>query len=246
MVTRTDAELRWERTAASSGIIFVVLVVVSLFLAPLAPPVGAQITDIMRYYSDHRAGVVAANYMTGLAVVLFLWFLGSLRAALARAEGGVSRLTAVAFGAGIIALAFQALAAIVAGAIVARATVPTTAFHGLAGGSDLMGMFSDLTTSSLAFTAFPVLAFLAAASLVMLRSGVFPRWLGIFGFVAAFIQLLSSFALFVSSGPLSSNGIVGMLSLITFLLWVLAVSVLLVRMAGRAQVQPAATGRTAR
>jgi hypothetical protein len=36
-----------------------------------------------------------------LSVAFFLWFLGSLRAVLRRAEGGVGRLSAVAYGGGL-------------------------------------------------------------------------------------------------------------------------------------------------
>jgi hypothetical protein len=40
------------------------------------------------FFAEHRTTLLAAEYLVGLASVLMVWFWGTLRSALARAEGG--------------------------------------------------------------------------------------------------------------------------------------------------------------
>lgn len=88
---------RWDYV---SGILFVVLFVVGFLLTGDSGDSPAETT---RFYTDsgNQAKLFAAYFMFLAAMLAFLWFLGTLRSELYRAEGGNAPLTAVAFASGI-------------------------------------------------------------------------------------------------------------------------------------------------
>src|SRR5690349_6410261 len=86
---------------AATGILAVVLLLVSTFMVPTQPKIDDSAASVQAYFTDHASVVRAAAYVGGLALALFFWFLGSLRAYLARVEGGAGRLTAIVFGAAV-------------------------------------------------------------------------------------------------------------------------------------------------
>jgi len=94
------------------GFVFAILVVIASFLTNDSPDSNASDETIRAYYLDggNRDGEIVAFFLIGLAALCFLQFLGSLRGALARAEGEPSRITtaAIASGAAFISLAVAA------------------------------------------------------------------------------------------------------------------------------------------
>jgi hypothetical protein len=111
---------RFARYAAASGILAVLLVVGSFLglILPNAPDLDAPGTDWAAYFTDHQSRIQVGVIVLGVGLFFFIWFLGSLRTALARAEGGEGRLASVAFGGGIVAVATLLVAAS-AGAVAA-------------------------------------------------------------------------------------------------------------------------------
>jgi hypothetical protein len=101
-------ERQWERVGAASGIGFVALLLVSVFVAPSPPHIDASTAKILTYYSDHRTALLTGAMLGGLAGIFFLWFLGHLRHVLQRAEGGVEALSPIVFASGVatVAIAF--------------------------------------------------------------------------------------------------------------------------------------------
>ena len=68
-------DAKWERLGAATGILFVVLLVVSVFMVPTPPDINASPGTISAFYSDHRTAILVSAYIGGLAVPVFLWFL---------------------------------------------------------------------------------------------------------------------------------------------------------------------------
>jgi hypothetical protein len=94
---------RLERWAPLSGIGFVVLWIVGFFVAVSdSPDFAASPAENLEYYVDHKSDVILGVIVSVLALVLLLWFVGCLRAALVGAEGGVARVAATGFAGGII------------------------------------------------------------------------------------------------------------------------------------------------
>ena len=78
-----DRSLMWERAGAASGIAFVAFLLASFVVIPEAPPaLNDPIAEIRSFFVDHSSAFQASAYLTGLAGFFFLWFLGSLGAAL--------------------------------------------------------------------------------------------------------------------------------------------------------------------
>lgn len=144
-----------------------------------------------------------------VSLVFLVWFLSSLRRTLLAAEGGDGRLTAVAFGGGLITtallmagFALNALAALRAdedGTIAAEVAVVLQD-----GSSILQGLAATMA----------MVVLLAATAIVTLRFRALPIWLGWASVVLAIIGLI---------GPIS------WIVLLLFPLWVLATSIVLYR-----------------
>src|SRR5438045_5196034 len=84
------SDARWERFGAATGIAFVALLVVSFAIIPDKPPeLDDPILKIRSFYVANSSAWQANVYLTGLAAFFFIWFLGTLRTALERAEASV-------------------------------------------------------------------------------------------------------------------------------------------------------------
>jgi hypothetical protein len=88
---------RWDYV---SGILFVVLYLVAFMLSDDAGNTPAEVTS---FYTDsgNQTKQFAAFFIFLAAMLAFLWFLGTLRGELFRAEGADAPLTAVGFASGI-------------------------------------------------------------------------------------------------------------------------------------------------
>ena len=100
------------RWVPATGIVFAVLVVAAALLTGDSPGEGASDAEWVAHYEDgdNQTKQEISFVLIGLAGLCFLQFLGSLRGALARAEGEPARITtaAVASGSVFIALALTA------------------------------------------------------------------------------------------------------------------------------------------
>jgi hypothetical protein len=149
-----------------------------------------------------------------LAALSLLWFLGSLRSVLRRAEGETGRVSAIAFGAGLVlaglVLVKNAAAMAPAGSI---AFSEETRELDAASFRQFNALFHLLVYQELIAGA----ALIAFTSVVVLRTGVLPRWAGLVGFLVAFATAV----LFWQED----------IPLLLLLLWVLVLSALVLRTA---------------
>jgi hypothetical protein len=211
---------RWERLAAATGIVFVFLTLLALIIG--AGP-GAD-EDIVPYFVENRQRELAQTFLAGLASIFFLWFLGSIRSYLGAAEGGTGRLSAVAFAGGIVTIVI----------LLFSLTVNTALADGMAQNADpgTSRAFYALVIQASDLTFFPVVAFTGASALVILRTKALPAWLGWLGIVVAVLSLSRGTAFFVEVGPFSSAGMLENVGIMAFMLWLLLMSILLVRRVG--------------
>jgi hypothetical protein len=133
----------------ATGIVFVVLLAITLILAGegVDPKDGAE--EVLSYYSDNEDEVRISGFLGGLAVVFFLFFAGWLRRLLREAEGPGGWLSAVSFAGGIVFA--------VAGGVASTLKIAYNYFIPFAVG------FST---------------FLLAAGISAVRHGALPGWLG--------------------------------------------------------------------
>lgn len=213
---------RWERAAALGGFVFAVLATIWALLAAGAPKMDASTNDITSYYDDHghRVKIGIATLLLTLAALFLIWFLGSLRTALRRAEGGDARVTGVVFGAGV------ALAAVVLVQASVYAAPAEARQHGGTGfqlDPDTVRVIGGATWWLIAQEAALAGLLTAAISMVILRTAVFPIWFGWVGLVVALFNLLSIFLAGVAL-PL-------------FLAWLLVLSLFVWRPGAAAEIQ---------
>jgi hypothetical protein len=185
-----------------SGIIFVALIVISIFIGS-TPASDASAGTVLAYYRAHKAESNVTALLIGLGVIAGLFFFAYLREYL-RQDRASRWLASAAFG-GVVVFALGG--AISAGAFLSLGDAPQAMAPGTAQTMNLVQ--SDLT-NSLIQVGLAVL-YLATA-VVILRSRLLPAWLGwasaALGLVAA--SLILSFVAFIGTG-----------------LWVIVVAILL-------------------
>jgi hypothetical protein len=202
-----------------AGIVFVVLFVVGFFLFDL-PSGDDSAREITSFYNDSgdRAQLIISGYLLVLAGVFFLWFLASLRNRLLAAEGEPARLSVIAFASGVVFVAMLMVAAAAFVTVAGDITFGDEKFVSLEGARLLPELGYPILLIGGMFAA---IAMIDAASVLIVRTGVLPRWIGYFGFVAAVALLFAVF----------------FVPMIFLLLWVLFVSVAMIR--SQAPITPA-------
>jgi hypothetical protein len=187
-------ETRWERWGAASGFGAILTGAAAMIFERGALSASDPVAQIVAHYTDNGAALRAQALMFVIGAGFFLWFAGSLRTFLGRAEGGTGRLSMVAYGAGVtstvvtlVALAFQ----------VGLASAARDAGQpALVGTMDALFVIANL----------PLAAMLIAVAIVTLRTAAFPAWLGWLSVVAALAQLVPVLGIALDGGPLAADG----------------------------------------
>jgi hypothetical protein len=216
---------RWERIGAAGGIVFVVLQMTAQALMQVGgaePPFDAPAHTIVAFFLARDSQLFAlGEYLSTLSLIPFLWFLGSLWSALRRSEGEPAWLSLVAVASGLMVVA----------------TVSTGIGWSLAVFRRDEGLDPQLARllfdqGNLAFAnIWVMLASLSLATgVVSIRTGALPGWLGWTGVLVA-VGLLAARAAWASSGLV-------FLPFIFCYLWLLALSIVLIRGASAGQLAP--------
>jgi hypothetical protein len=217
----TVDDSKWERWGALGGILFVVLVAVSAFLPGSPPKPSDSTAKIVKFVADNGGALRWAAFIGALAVVPLFWWLGSVWRVMRRGEGGTPRLAVGALGGAIFAAVMATLAGILLAVlpIVGVRIIPHQEIR-----------FFFILSSNIGFaTEFGVAVFVGAFSLVIMRSRVLPPMLGWLGALLALITLVGGATVATTRDAIFDVAFVGFLG---FLIWVLAVSILMLRGAG--------------
>ncbi|HEX2069292.1 MAG TPA: hypothetical protein VHH54_03720, partial [Actinomycetota bacterium] len=180
--------------------------------------------QIQGYFREHRDGLLVAGYLTGLAVAFALWFTGSLRSHLMRAEGGTGRMASVAFGGGLVAGTIALIGTAMTSALalsVAQSAVP--------GSQAVTRALFDLGNMAFSLAWFPIAVLVGATALVSSRTGALPTWHGRISGVLSIALIVAAASTFVESGMLAAGGAFGYAMFLLFVAWVLVTSVLVMQ-----------------
>ena len=213
---------RWEKLAAGTGIGFVVAFVAGFVIAPSPPKLSDDATTIAEYFVHNQNAILVGSVLSaGVGGVMLLWWLGSLRLFLRRRESDGGRLSAVAFGSGLVALAtvtqFFAL----------RATL-AFGLGGVVDPSVSKGIYAAAYTID-ALNVFSVGALLVAASISAFRSGAFPRWLAWFGLLAGVSRWFTGLDVVLKESILGDEGAIGLIAFLAVMVWIVAASIVMIR-----------------
>lgn len=170
----------WELVGAATGVVGVVLTAISASLGdPYRSGLDPDPTDpsssiaqaLLKVRSGARTGVVL-----GLAgAFLLIWFVAYLRAHLARYEGSTGWMSTAAHGGGVVAVAL-----LLCGHSITLAATEITEYGGDA---VVAKVFLTHGWNYFYVVSPPIMALVAAASVVALRFGGLPRWLAILGLI---------------------------------------------------------------
>jgi hypothetical protein len=200
-------------------------IVVGLGGAALERPWPTTGADFTAFLAQNRAAIVGQSlfFMVGAAINLF--FLGSLRSFLARAEGGGAPLTHVAFGAGVLWAGLN----IVGQAPQILLTLPSQAQLD----PTLARVLADLCFVMLNIANLPLGMMFAATAVVSLKTRVLPTWLGLLAAVAAAAAFALTFAVAQASGPLAPQGWLTLALYPSSVIWLLPGAVMMIRRIGQ-------------
>ena len=211
---------RWERLAPLTGVLAVVLWVLGAMMMFKDDPGTDSPAQIASHFAEHDVRLLVGAFIFMVGAAAFLWFVGTLRVALARGEEGLGRVAGIAFAGGVAtaAMIFAVAAPIAAGAQQAenedRAPSPEAA-----------DALWHLSTGFFIAAEVAAIVLVVATALAILRTGALPRWL-------AWVSLV--LGLWLIAAPVGWLGL-----LFGFPLWTLLVSVLLFMRAGNADTTPA-------
>jgi hypothetical protein len=215
----------YARYGAATGILAVVLVAVGfLVFSTDIPDADASAQQWQSFFVDHQDRAQTGLTIAGIGLFFFIWFLGSLRDAIAAAEVGTGRLASIAYGGGLVATA--ALVAGITGYLAA-------AFHPQGVDPGVTRALSDFGTLVAAPASAGFTALFAATAVAGYRHGALPAPVAGISALAAIGQLFAYPTGVTDSGAFAPDGVLGLLvPFVTFVVGLLAISGTLVSRAG--------------
>jgi hypothetical protein len=203
------------REGGLAGIVFVALTVLwaIVFATAGRPSYNSADDAVTEFWSDsgNRRLLLLADIAVGLAGVALLWFLGSFRVVLRRAEGEPARLATIAFVGGVVLSALLFVKNAIEGGIALALEFE----QGFTLDPDVYRALNAVFLGLLIHEGFAAAVLVGAASLLVLRTRAFPRWLGWTGLAIALLALLS--------------WLIPGVPLVLVLAWILVASVLMLR-----------------
>jgi hypothetical protein len=161
---------KWARIGSLSGVPFVLLVLGSMSVGGGFPENSESPAKVIAFYEAHKMGQQWSASLTGAAVVVGLYFFGSLRAYLRRSPSGED-LAAIAFAGAVL---FAAAGCVNAGLQWSLAAVPDQLTPAAAQALNVLGK-DNLATG---FYGAGLATLMLFYGIAMLRTRLLPAWLG--------------------------------------------------------------------
>jgi uncharacterized protein DUF4386 len=207
----------WDRSGASSGIVFVVLFVIGFLIIGNFPDVGDSADKTVGYFTGHHGRILTAATLFGVASIFFIWFIATLAAVLRRADE--PRLASTAYGGGIVFLTILSADVILFAGL--TFSIAKTA------DADVTRALYSLHWPLSVLLVFPVATLVFATSLAGLRTAVLPDWLSWLGLLAT-IVFLAGGTTWSDDGFWAPDGVYqSYVTVIVFLAWVFMTSAVL-------------------
>jgi hypothetical protein len=226
------SEDAWPKLGASAGLAAALFLILTFILGPNGSPPGFNDTpeEVQSFIRDNHGELQATAALSFAALSAFLWFLGSVFFRL-RADEPAARLSAVALAGGVT---------LATGGLVGTAAAAASVYHAQVLDPGSVTALWDLSIFGFLFflVGFSVLA--AATGVLALRSGSLPGLLGWYsllaGIYAFVVGLVGSFSETGAFSP--SDGALGLIGLLLFIIWLLAMGATLVSKPGGGETAP--------
>jgi Domain of unknown function (DUF4386) len=228
------SEDAWPKVGASAGIVTAVLLILGFVFGPSGSPPGFNDSaQEVQSFIRNNHGELQAQVALGLATLAaFAWFLGSVFYRLRAAERD-ARLSAVALAGGLV---------LIIGAAIGISAQAAAVYHADSLDANTVRGLWDLSVFGFLFftVGFAVLA--AASGALAIRTNVLPGWLCVYTVLAAvYAFVVGVVGSFSETGAFSpSDGVLGLIAFLVFIVWLLAMGVTLVREPRMTQARPEA------
>jgi hypothetical protein len=170
------------RGAAIAGVLFSILLTISLGLTRYAVPTDPGVPGVWMTDPDRRNAVQFALDLVPFAGIAFLWFIGVLRTRLGELEDQF--FTTVFLASGLLFVACMFVAAAVMTALIESVTTGNvdseTYYFGRHVGDALLNLFAMKMAG----------VFMISACTIGLRTAIFPRWVVFSGYACALVLLV--------------------------------------------------------
>lgn len=217
------SEDAWPKVGASFGIVAAVLLILTFVFGPSdSPPgFGDSAAEVQTYVQENRGDLQTAIALQFAAIVAFAWFLGSVFYRLRGAEPS-ARLSAAALVGGVL---------VAVGGMVGSAAGAAAVYHvGTLGADSVLALWDMSLFAYLFFlVGFAVLA--GATGALGIRAKAVPDLLCYYSVIAAvYVFVVGLVGTFSETGAFSpSDGALGLIALLGFIVWLLAMGATLVR-----------------
>jgi hypothetical protein len=193
---------RWERLAPLTGVVFVVIVVVSFSIGGSTPEEDDPANKVQAFYVAHHDKQSALAFLLAISIPFLLFFSSTLRHQLRRV-GGTGQLANASFAGGILAAAGFGLISSVHLAVSNAGEHASTIFA--------IPTLNVLDNNDFIPAAAGAAVLVFSAGLAVLRHGGLPKWLGWIGILIGIVSFTpAGFFGFLAAG-----------------LWILIASILL-------------------
>jgi hypothetical protein len=216
---------RYARYGAATGIVAVILLIVgfSVFSKGI-PGSDDSAQKWASFFTDHQNRIQTGITIVGVGLFFYIWFLGSVRSAIAAAEGGTGRIASIAYGGGLVSAAgfFITLGGTAAAAFRPQELDPT-----------VTRALYDFGALAAAPAAAGFTALFAATAVGGYRFGAFPAPVAGLAALGAIGQPFAFLTTVTDSGAFAPDGVLGLwVPFVTFVIAVLALSGTMMRAAG--------------
>lgn len=152
-----------------SGIVTLVLVVVSFIIAGEIPDSDAPVSEVASFYTENDDDQLGSGILLGYGALFFLFFATALRNALRRAEAG---------GAGASTLAFGGAILFAAGMLLFSGLAITLGDSATDVDPSTLQTLHVLNANMFAMQAVGAFAFLLGTGIAVVKTAALPAWLG--------------------------------------------------------------------
>ena len=211
---RVTTHAFWERLWRTSGIQFVVFLIIAYVIYGHQPQVGASAVALVAFYHGERARILIAAVFSGLNVLNLMWFAAALRTTLA--DAGQDGWGAAA----------TASSAVLGGLFLLIITMVAALAYSIAGsGIDaLTSGLNDFAWAGMVLTSFPRAMLIMAGTFGLWRAGLISNTLFATG-VAALVLVLLGGTAWLSGGFWAPDGVYSrFVSPLICLVWIVVVS----------------------
>jgi hypothetical protein len=211
-----DQSSGWIRFGGICGVVFGVLILISIFSAPNPPSSSASAKDVLDYMTANKdAVIISTSIGVPVASLFALWFIGTLAHVVRGVDGESRQLAMVGLAAGIATTGVVLAASTLWIALAANAQD--------LGNSPVVKVFADARNIGFGTSTLAGSVFTGAMSLAMARGQGAWRGVGIYGIVAAAFALGVGLAGFATRGRI---GILGLFAILAFIIWLIATGII--------------------